>query len=295
MDFATLAGIVKQVINDQLFKLGNTSITLVDLFIFAIFIIATIAVSKLLRRSTRAAMERRGIDDPGTHAITERLIHWTVLAIGFGLAAQNIGINLGAFFAAGAVFAVGIGFAFQNVAQNFISGVILLFERSIKPGDILEVDGEVVQVEHMGIRSTVARTRDDEQLIIPNTTLAQGTVKNYTMQDSYFRVTVDVGVAYGSDMRKTREVLEAAAAAAEWKSAAREPRVFMTEFGNSSVGFAVAVWTDDPWQARRASSDLHESIWFALADADIVIAFPQMDVHFDPVVDDTPTALPKAS
>ncbi len=283
------------VVTAQLFTLQGHGITLVDLLIFAIFIFVARVVSRLLRRSADAAMDRRGIQDQATRAITQRLIHWSVLAIGFAMAVQNVGINLGAILAAGAVFGVGLGFAFQNVAQNFISGLILLFERSIKPGDVLEVDGEVVRVEHMRIRSTVARTRDDEQLIIPNNLLAQGTVKNYTMEDSFYRVSVVVGVAYESDMKETRTVLEAAASTIEWKSAVKEPRVFMTEFGNSSVNFQVAVWTNDPWMARRAVSDLHETIWHALADAGITIAFPQVDVHFDPVVDDTLTGLRKAS
>ncbi len=295
MSFTDVMQHVHRILTAQLFQLLGQNITLMDLFTFAGFILASMIVSRLVRRSAHAAMNRRGIDDPGTRAITERLIHWTILAVGFAAAVQNIGLHLGAIFAAGAAFAVGIGFAFQSVAQNFISGVILLFERSIKPGDILEVDSQVIRVEHMGIRSTVGRTRDDEQLIIPNTMLAQGTVKNYTMQDSFYRVTVAVGVAYASDMREVRRALETAAASVPWKSASRDPQVFMTEFGNSSVNFGVAVWTDDPWRARRASSDLHEAIWFALAEAGVTIAFPQVDVHFDPVVDDTLAALPRAS
>jgi len=108
-------------------------------------------------------------------------------------------------------------------------------------------------------------------------------------------VTVGVGVAYESDMKETRAVLEKTTESIEWMSAVKKPRVFMTEFGDSSVNFQVAVWTNDPWNARRAASDLHEAIWHALADAGITIAFPQVDVHFDPVVDDTLTDLKKAS
>ncbi len=295
MSFARLASLLHSIVTTELFTIQGHQITLVDLAIFSAFIVATLIVSKLLRRSARAAMDRRGIDDAGTRALTERLIHWIVLAVGIAMAMENVGIDLAAVFAAGAVFAVGIGFAFQNVAQNFISGMILLIERSIKPGDILEVDGTIVRVEHMGIRATVGRTRDDEQLIIPNTQLAQGTVKNYTMQDSFYRVSVPVGVAYESDMGKTRSVLEGAADSVTWKAEGMKPQVYMTDFGDSSVNFSVAVWTEDPWRARRASSDLHEAVWQALAEAGITIAFPQMDVHFDPVVDDTRPRLPKAS
>jgi small-conductance mechanosensitive channel len=215
--------------------------------------------------------------------------------VGTATALTNIGINLGALFAAGAVFAVGISFAFQNVAQNFLSGLILLLERSIKPGDILEVEGTVVRVEKLGIRATVARTRDDEQIIIPNTVLAQGTVKNYTMGDSWYRVRVAVGVTYDSDMAQVRQVLEEVVSDVSWAIEAREPIVLMTAFGSSSVDFDVSVWTSDPWRAPRARSRLHEAVWWALKEAGVVIAFPQLDVHFDSPVEDGLSRLPRAS
>ena len=105
------------------------------------------------------ALNRRGVDDLGTHTIARRMIHFGVLTLGLTTAVTNLGFNLSAILAAGAVLGVGIGFALQNVAQNFISGLLLLFERSIKPGDILEVEGRVVRVEDLRIRATVARTR----------------------------------------------------------------------------------------------------------------------------------------
>src|SRR4030095_8726722 len=104
------------------------------------------------------------------------------IVVGLTLALHLAGIKLGAVFAAGAVFAVGLGFAMQNIAQNFVSGVILLVERSIEPGDVIEVNTQVVRVHQMGIRATLVRTLDDEDMIVPNSILVQTTVKNYTHQ-----------------------------------------------------------------------------------------------------------------
>jgi small-conductance mechanosensitive channel len=295
MDLAEFARLLEEIVKHTLFTVQGQSITLVDLTTFALFVIATLVVSRLLRRSADGALARRGVVDPGTKAIARRLIHYAILFIGLATAINNLGVNLSAVFAAGAVLGVGIGFAFQNVAQNFIAGMILLFERTIKPGDILEVEGEVVRVEDMRIRCTVARTRDDEQLIIPNSTLSQGTVKNYTMEDSLYRVTISVGLTYDSDMRDVRDALEKAAHSMEWRVGTHEPMVFMTAFGDSSVNFGVSVWTDDPWRSRRAQSDLHEAVWWELKERGIVIAFPQLDVHLDPTVNDMLTRLPKAS
>ena len=233
--------------------------------------------------------------DRGTIGVTQRLIHYVVMAFGLGLALDNLGVDLGALFAAGAVLAVGIGFAMQNIAQNFVSGVILLVERSIKPGDVLEVEGRVVQVEKMGIRSTVARTRDEEEIIIPNSTLVQNSVKNYTLRDSLYRLRASVGVEYGSDMRLVMQVLQGAAEGLDWRFANKDPVVHLVEFGDSSVNFEVSVWITDPWVAPGRRSLLHQAIWWALKDAGVVIAFPQLDVHFDPPVEESIQRMPRAS
>lgn len=294
MTFQELLQLIDRVANTTLFRISGTEINLVSLATVGLIVVLSLVASRLLQRSATSALDRRGVEDPGLRVITSRLINVLVVGVGLATAVTNIGINLGALFAAGAVFAVGISFAFQNVAQNFLSGLILLIERSIKPMDILEVEGRVVRVERMGIRSTVARTRDDEQIIIPNTVLAQGTVKNYTMTDSQYRVRVAVGVTYDSDMKQVRSVLERTSAKEAW-TALREPVVLMTAFGESSVDFEVSVWTDDPWTAPAVSSDVHEAVWWALKDAGVVIAFPQLDVHFDPPVEEGFTRLPKAS
>lgn len=294
-DFTQIVRVADEVIKHPLFTIQGQAITLMDLLTFAFFIVATLVVSRVLRRSAEAALHRRGVDDPGTQAIARRLIHYVVLILGFGTAVNNLGFDLSAIFGAAAVLGVGLGFAFQNVAQNFISGMLLLFERSIKPGDILEVEGRVVRVEDLRVRTTVARTRDDEQIIIPNATLSQGSVTNYTMEDSFYRVRIVVGVSYDSDMRKVREVLESTANSMRWGVDSKVPVVLLTAFGDSSVNFDVSVWTDDPWRAMRAQSDLHESVWWALKEAGIVIAYPQVDVHFDAPVNDSITQLPRAS
>jgi len=295
MDVAELARLVGQVIKYPLFTLQGQAVTLMDVLTFGLFVFVTLLISRLLRRGAQRTLEARGVQDPGTHAIARKLIHFSVLAIGLGTAVTNLGFNLSAIFAAFAVLGVGLGFAFQNVAQNFISGLLLLFERSIKPGDILEVEGRVVRVEDLRVRSTVARTRYDEQLIIPNSTLAQGTVTNFTMADSIYRISLDVGVTYDSDMRVVRSALERAAQDVPWRYSGHETQVLMTGFGDSSVNFEVSVWIDDPWRSRRALSDLHEAVWWALKEEAIVIAFPQLDVHFDGALHERLDRFPRAS
>jgi small-conductance mechanosensitive channel len=269
------------ILDRTLFAVGGTRITLDLLVALALVATATLLASWLLQRLLERGLRRVAVR-AGTVAASRRLAHYAVLAVGLGAVLDLLGVNLATLFAAGAVFAIGVGFAMQNIAQNFVSGVILLLERSIKPGDVLEVEGRFVRVHEMGIRATIARTLDEEEIIIPNSTIVQSTVKNYTLQSSVYRLRATVGVVYSSDMALVRRVLEAVASRMPGRVAEREPLVLMTEFGDSAVMFEISIWIDDPWRMRRAKSDLNEAIWWTFKEEGIVIAFPQLDVHFDP-------------
>jgi len=263
-----------------LFEIGGTPVTVVTLVAAALVITVTYAFSLLLRRIAGRALRKKSGNEGEVRAVL-RILHYAVMAVGVSIALSTSGINLGALFAAGAVFAVAVGFAMQNIAQNFVSGVILLVERVIKPGDVLEVEGAMVKVEHIGLRTTIAKTLDDEELVIPNATIVQNTVKNYTLRDPHYRVRVRVGVAYGSDMELVKRTLESVAGPVEWRCPEPEPRILLVEFGASSVDWEVSVWTEDPWRVKQWRSDLHLRIWRALAAQGITIAFPQLDVHLD--------------
>lgn len=277
------------------FSIGGSPVTVADLLLVFAILGLTWFFSRMIRKTLERFMRRRDIGDPGTVAVTLRILHYAVMAIGLMTALSQVNINLSGLFAAGAVFAVGIGFALQNLSENFVSGVILMFERSIKPGDIVEVDGHVVRVLRLGMRTTLARNREDEEILVPNSHLVDATVKNFTLHDTVLRIRADVGVEYSSDMAQVMEVLQTMARAQSWRLEGRDPVVLMTGFGASSVDFEVSLWTDDPWLAPRFRSELLQGIWFALADAGITIAFPQLDVHFDAPVTDALSKLPRAS
>jgi len=240
----------------------------------------TFWVSHFVQRIVERAMLRGGLGERSTIGLVRRALHYLVLLSGVAVALQTIGISLTTVFAAGAVVAVAIGFALQNILQNFVSGIILLAERSIKETDVLEVEGRTIEVEKVGVRATVARTRDDERIIIPNSILVQSVVSNYTLADSFYRVRSSVGVSYDSDMRKVRQVLVDTAEHVDHRAAQMEPVVLLREFGDSSVVWEVSIWTSDPWRSPRLRSTLNEAIWWALKDAGITIAYPQLDVHF---------------
>jgi small-conductance mechanosensitive channel len=268
----------------ELFAISGTPVSTMTLATFVAVVVLSFWASRLLQRTVSRFLALRGIKDEGTLGVAERLTHYLVLALGLGVALQTLGINLTALFAAGAFVAVAVGFAMQNVTQNLVAGIILLVERTIKPGDILSVEGRMVRVARLGTRGTVARTLDDEDLIIPNSTIVQTTVTNYTLRDKNYRIRIPVGVTYSSDMAIVRSTLERVAREAPWRSSQYDPVVLMVAFGSSSVDWEVSVWIDDPWKEKRFRAQLHESIWWALKEAKVLIAFSQVDVHMDPPV-----------
>lgn len=279
MNASQIASVLRDWLSVRLFDVGETSVTVASVLTFFLVVLTTLWISRVVQRVTQRLLERGGVQQEGTIATVRRLGHYLVLVAGVAVALQTIGISLTSVFAAGAVVAVAIGFALQNILQNFVSGVILLAERSITETDILEVEGEIVRIERMGARATLARTLEEEELIIPNSILVQGMVKNLTLTDPMYRVRTEVGVSYTSDMRRVEEVLTEAGRAAEYRVEDRDPRVVLLDFGDSSVVWQVSIWIADPWARIQARSSLNKAIWFGLADAGITIAYPQLDLH----------------
>lgn len=273
-----------ELLNAQLFAIGGRPVTLTTVLSVILVLLATFWVSRLVRATIHRGFKRRNVRE-GTSAAVARLVHYVFLIVGLSIALQTMGIDLGALFAAGAIFAVALGFAMQTIVQNFVSGVILLVEQSIKPHDILGLENKLVRVQAMRIRSTIVETWDGEQLVVPNSALVQSTVKNYTLHNTVVRVRAKVGVSYGSDMALVQRTLEATGENVPWRKPETEAQVLFAGMGTSSVDWELAVWVEDPWLMRQRLSELNRLIWDACKAAHITIAFPQVDVHFDAPVE----------
>jgi small-conductance mechanosensitive channel len=284
MDPAEIALQGDRILNTRLFAIGDTPITLVTLLAVLAVVLVGLWAARMLSLGTVRAMRARGVTDIGTLALARRLVRYGAMVIVLGIGLQTVGIDLTVLFAAGAFFAIAAGFAMQNIAQNFVAGFILMADRTIRTGDVLNVEGRLITVTRMGLRATVGRTRDEDDLIIPNSVLVQNTVTNYTLRDRNFRLRTMVGVTYDSDLDLVMQVLEEVTTSLEWRLPSFEPRVLLVEFGDSSINFEVNVWLPDPWISRLRLSELNLAIWRAFRERKIVIAFPQLDVHFDPPV-----------
>ena len=204
---------------------------------------------------------------------------YVVLFFGFLLAVAATGINLDRLaFLAGAL-GVGIGFGLQNVVNNFVSGLILLFERPVKIGDTVEIGGLWGDVRRIGIRSSVVRTFDGAEVIVPNGDLISQQVTNWTLSDRHRRVEVKVGVAYGTDPERVLGILREVADAHPDVLGMPEPQTLFEGFGDSSLDFRLRVWIRDFERGLPVRSELSVALNAALAAAGITIPFPQRDLH----------------
>ncbi len=265
----------------RLFEIGSTSVTAATIISAGLVILLTLLLARLVDRGLARRFEAQHIDDPRRTGALIKLTHYLVLLVGFVVAVDTLGIDLRALFAAGAVFALAISFGLQNFVQNFVAGIILLVERSVSENDVLHVEDRVVRVLRVGLRSTIVRTRDDQEIIVPNSILVQSSVTNYTLSDDLYRIRVPVGVAYDTDIPHAVDVLEAGVRDIPGVELVYGPKTLVTEFGNSSIVLEVNVWTRNPWDSLVSRSHVRMLIWKALKDAGITIAFPQMDVHLD--------------
>ena len=183
-------------------------------------------------------------------------------------------------FIGGAV-AIGIGFGLQKITSNFISGIILLFEKSIEEGDLVELEnGMYGYVRNTGARYTLVETTDGKEVMIPNEEFIVKNVTNWTYSSKKGRMEVAVGVSYKCDIEKARELIIEAAKESERCLKDPEPQCYLDEYGDNSVNFVLLFWIDDVTQGRRASrSDVMRAIWKKFKANNIEIPFPQRDVH----------------
>ena len=219
------------------------------------------------------------------------LVRYAVLLVGFLMALSALGFDLDRITILLGAFGVGIGFGLQAVVNNFVSGLILLFERPIKVGDMVELAGLEGTVQRIGIRASALRTGDGADVIVPNAVLITDRVVNWTLADRLRRMLLTVGVAYGSDPHRVMELLRGVAEKHPGICAYPKPQILFTRFGESSLDFELRVWTDDPEALSSTRSDVALAIHDALREAGIDIPFPQRVLHVGSVAPGAAAAL----
>lgn len=260
-------------------EIGSMSVSLGDIVAFILTIIFSVWLSKFIRFILEGDILPRVSLPRGVPATISMLANYTVLGFGFFIALSAAGIDLSKFALLAGALGVGIGFGLQNIVNNFISGLILIFERPIQVGDVVEVNQLRGTVSRIGIRSSTVRTFSGAEVIIPNANLISNEVVNWTLSDRMRRIEIPVGVAYGTDPNQVLGILKTIARNHEHVLSTPEPFVLFNGFGESSLDFELRFWTADfnTWMELKTNITL--IIHDALKEAGIEIPFPQRDLH----------------
>jgi small-conductance mechanosensitive channel len=260
--------------------LPGVSLSLVQIFLLIALLIAVFWISSRTKHFLfNRLLTKSGLNRALQYAISQ-IVSNVVLIVGIIIVLENTGIHLGALAVFAGAVGVGVGFGLQNITSNFISGLVILAERPITIGDRIEVAGIAGQVQQIRARSTVILTNDNIAMIVPNTKFIDSPVTNWTYGDPRVRFRVPVGVAYGSDVNKVREVLIAAAREHPATLSEPEPNAYLEKFGESSIDFELVAWSQEmSYRPRRFKSDLNFLIDKHLRAAGIEIPRPQRDLH----------------
>jgi small-conductance mechanosensitive channel len=259
--------------------LGEKTVTVKMVLIGLAALYLAILVSWLLRSLLEEEVFPRRQMDRGVRDSIKKLLNYAILALGVLMALSLAGIELKNFAVLAGALGIGIGFGLQNIVNNFVSGLILLFERPIKIGDMIVLDGEWGTVLKIGLRSTTVETFDQSEVIVPNSILVSEKVTNWTLSSEQSRIVVPVGVAYGSDVEKVLRILYDAAQDHPKVLDAPPPSAIFTAFGASSLDFELRVWATSVRERLVIKNDLLLYIDRRFREEDVEIPFPQRDLH----------------
>ena len=280
-----------QAISSAQYTIGSTTLSVSLLF----KIVFTAYLIWLISRTIRVILLEKTFPkynvEPGAQHSIIRLINYTIVVIGILLILNILGVGLGKIAIIGGALSVGIGFGLQAIVNNFVSGLIMLFERPIKVGDVIVVEGEWGEVKSLGLRSTTVQTFDNAEIVIPNSELVTKNVTNWTLAEKRVRARIPVGVAYGSDIEKVIAILLACAEENPTVLYTPEPRALFLAFGESSLNFELRVWISNIDDRLLTISELNREIESEFATHGIVIPFPQRDLHVKTVNGDVVDAL----
>jgi small-conductance mechanosensitive channel len=278
----TLRNILSEIggiIEHPIVHVNQRPLTIMSIVLGIVILLVFILISKGLRKLLKTRVFDKYELDEGIQLVILKLMHYLLVGLGVIIAVQSIGLNLTSLAVVFGLLSVGIGFGLQNVASNFVSGLIILFERPIKIGDRITIGDVWGDVVNISLRATLIRTVDNITIIVPNSEFISSQVTNWSHGDPKVRVHIPVGVAYGSDVPLViKSLLEVSQNHPDvMKDPA--PKVWFTEFGNSSLNFELLAWTRDPKKRPEVISGLNKAIDDIFRKNKIQIPFPQRDLH----------------
>jgi small-conductance mechanosensitive channel len=272
---------ILQYLREPLIILSGTPVSALTVAAAIAILLASRLTAAIITRSMDRVLTSRGLDR-GLRFAAEKMTRYAIMVIGLFVALGTIGVNMSAVMGAGAVLLVGIGFGLQKLAENFISGLLLLLERPVQKGDFIDVGGLLGTVDDIGLRATRVISRDGVTMIVPNANLVTSMVVNHTVPTHSRRIQIAVGVAYGTDLDHACKVLIDLAAASKDVIPEPVPEVRHTGFGDSAINLALLCWIAHARDELVIASAIRFEIDRAFKREKIDIPFPQCTVHMQP-------------
>ncbi|MDX1333533.1 MAG: mechanosensitive ion channel, partial [Robiginitalea sp.] len=278
-EFRTVMDFLSSVMNEP-YVVGNLTFTLGSVFMFLLILTLSYVISRLISFlvSDDYGLLRFFRLPKGIPTAISLVLRYSIIAFGIVLALSYLNVDLSKFNLMAGALGLGIGFGLQTVISNFVSGLILVFERPILPGDTIEVNNLFGKVSRIGVRASSITTYDGAEVVVPNMNLISNDLINWTLSDSIRRVEILVGTTYDADPNQVLEILRECATELEYAIKERDPLVLFTEFGESSLNFRLLFWV--PFEkGLTAKSEVSIAIYNRFKEAGIQIPFPQRDVH----------------
>lgn len=282
--------VVSQILSYTL-VVGEISISLGHILVFGISVMIAFWAARTVRLVLQDDLLNRMSLPRGVGNSIASLTYYSILLLGLGVALSAAGFKTSQLAIVFGALGVGIGFGLQNVVNNFVSGLILMFERPIQPGDVVDIGDTSGRVRDIGMRATRIKTFDGADVLVPNGTLLSEKLINWTLLDRNRRIEIKLGVAYGTDPKKVIALLEEVSRKTPGVAPDPAPVVLFMEFGDSSLNFSIRAWTQDFDAWINIRSDMLTQINDALTQAGIEIPFPQRDLNLRSVSDDAAAAL----
>lgn len=270
--------IINNILEFELISAGEYKVRVATLAIIIMILLMTKGLIWLIKKSLFRKNSFRKGDIGNTYALFQ-IIKYVIWVASIGLILETMGVKVTLLIAGSAALLVGVGLGLQQTFNDIISGIILLSERSIKIDDVLEIDGDVVKILEIGLRTSKGLNRDDISIIIPNSLITTNKVINWSHQSKKTRFRIGVGVAYGSDVDLVLRILE--------ESALEHPDINekaliearLVDFGNSSLDFQLLFFSTNIFRISKVKSDIRRIINKKFIENNITIPFPQMDLH----------------
>jgi small-conductance mechanosensitive channel len=279
---------LKEFLEFELISIGENKIQVYTLVAILLIFLVTKFILWIIKKTLFRKRRFRTLHKGSAYALFQ-IIKYVVWVVAIGLILETGGVKVTVLLAGSAALLVGIGLGLQQTFNDIISGIILLSEQSIKIDDVLDIDGDIVKIQSIGLRTSKALNTDDVSIIIPNSLITTNKVINWSHQTMKTRFRIDVGVAYGSDIDLVIKILEESAFEHPDISGRDSTEARLVHFGNSSLDFQVLFFSQNIFRISKVKSDIRRTISQKFIENHISIPFPQMDVHVKPNITENKT------